>query len=205
MKKLIAMVVVAAAIGTAAFGQEEAKKEAKKPGALSAGFVLLPNFGGGIGDESEDMSYGAFGFGLYFDAKYVALNIGLDFLREKYDGVKDDDSYNYFTIGLLAKYPIAIGSSKFTIAPAVGFEYQMFMKQGDWKRSDAKDDLDGSDYTVVNQYDNFILKFGALADYTITGGLYARAGVLLDVKFAHKDGKDPYFGAEIPIAFGYRF
>ncbi|GHV61889.1 hypothetical protein AGMMS49587_07210 [Spirochaetia bacterium] len=197
MKKAFAIMMVAAVIGTAAFAQE-------KPGLLSAGVIGVPLFGTYLGDANEGLGYAGFGFGAFFDAKYGVVSLGMDIVRDKYEGLKDLYSAKFFSIGLLGKYPIAIGN-RFTIAPAFGFEYMVFTSWGPFKRADAKKSLEGSGYSVANQYDNFVLKFGALADYTITGGLYARLGVLFDIGLSHKDAKDSKFGAEIPFGIGYRF
>jgi hypothetical protein len=192
MKKVFAIMVLATVIGTAAFAD----------GVLSAGVIGVPNFG--TYTDYDDERYAGFGIGGYVDVKYAVLSLGGKFVKYRERGMADDDSNIYFTIGLLGKFPIAIGE-RFSIAPALGLEYQLFTSYGDFKRSDAKDGLRGSDYTVVNRYDNFVLQFGALADFTITGGLYARLGVLLDVGFAHKQRADRKFGAEIPFGIGFRF
>lgn len=182
---------LATVIGTAAFAD----------GVFSAGVMGAPLFG--TYTDGDGLGYAGFGFGAYFDAKYALVSLGGKFVKDRYEGESADESAKYFTIGLLGKFPIAIGE-RFSIAPALGFEYQVFTSYGDFKRADAKDALDG-DYTLTNSYDNFVLKFGALADLTITGGLYARLGVLLDVGFSHKDAEDGTFGVGIPFGIGFRF
>ena len=69
MKKAFAIMMVATVIGTAAFAE----------GALSAGLFLRPSFGGAT-DSDLKATYAGFGFGAYFDAKYVAVNLGFDFV-----------------------------------------------------------------------------------------------------------------------------
>ncbi|GHV78874.1 hypothetical protein AGMMS49944_06650 [Spirochaetia bacterium] len=197
MKKAFAIMLVATVMSTAAFAE----------GFLSAGLTVNPNFGGMTDPDLKEITYAGFGFGAYFDAKYVAVNLGLNIVDSYLDGEKNTvySPSTYFTIGLLGKYPIAIGE-KFSIAPAVGFEYQVFLSNGLWSRSDYED-MGASASDIAEQYDNFVIKVGALADFTIVGGLYARAGVLLDIGLPHKDSDpaDTRFGAEIPIGIGYRF
>ena len=49
MKKVFAIMTVAAVITTAAFAQDgsQDQKETKKPGLISAGLFILPSFGAG--------------------------------------------------------------------------------------------------------------------------------------------------------------
>ena len=60
---------------------------------------------------------------------------------------------------------------------------------------------------TTEKYTNFVIKFGALADFTIKGGLYARAGLLGAFTLPHKGHgpKDSRFGVEIPVGIGIRF
>ncbi|GHV51785.1 hypothetical protein AGMMS49579_07850 [Spirochaetia bacterium] len=195
MKKVFVILMFAAVIGTAAFAQQ---------GLFSAGLVVVPNFGGQTDPDLNKSTYFGFGYGAYFDAKYAVVNLGLNSVTPYYDGTMDPTGTNYLTFGLLGKYPIAIGE-KFTIAPAVGLDYQLFLNSGI-----SRADLENTGYEasdVAEQFDNFVIKFGALADFTIIGGLYVRAGVLADLGLPHKDREpaDLTFGVSIPIGIGYRF
>jgi hypothetical protein len=198
MKKLVLVLVIAGALAGGAWAQDEQK--APKQGGLrfSAGGLLDLSFGGDTNSDSKSTYFG-FGIDAFFDAKYVVASIGFDWITPSWDGEAEDKSYNYLSLGLLGKYPIAL-SETISIAPAVGFEYQMFLNVGDSKRADVPDAL-------LDVLDNFALKFGAIADFTITGNLYARAGLLGAFRLAHKDSDpaDSAFGADINIGVGYRF
>jgi hypothetical protein len=161
MKKPVLVLVLAAAAAGVVWSQGI---------TLSAGALLDPSFG-----ATADSTGAYFGFGVdaFFDATYVMASVG-------FDGVTvsaKNDPYSYLSLGLLGKYPMALGE-KFAIAPALGFEYQLL--------------------------DNFILKFGTIADYTITGNLYARAGFIAAFGLAHKAGGST-FGADVNIGVGYSF
>jgi hypothetical protein len=193
MKKLGFVLVLASVLVGGVFGQEE--EEPKKGGIkLSAGGLLDLSFAATTNADLKGVYFGL-GFDVFFDATYAAVSVGYDGALASYDGTAEDDPTNYLSIGLLGKYPIALGKA-FSIAPAVGLEYQLYLSKGDWKRADLPEAGDA---------DNFVLKAGAIADFTITGNLYARVGLLGAFKLAHEDKEDSAFGADVNIGVGYRF
>ncbi len=61
-------------------------------------------------------------------------------------------TYNYFSLGLLGKYPIDLGG--FTLFPVLGFEYNMLLG-GEMEAEGAAETLERSP-----DYDMFILQLG---------------------------------------------
>jgi hypothetical protein len=187
---------------------------------LSAGALLGPNFGGKTDSDLKEETFFGFGFGAYFDATFVEASVGMNLVTTYYDGEKVFDyTYNYLTLGLLGKYPIALGE-KFSIAPAVGFDYQLFLGDSDGNsRQDYQDMYDAlyalstlfgggfDEVNVAERHDNFIIKFGAIADFAFTDHLYARGELLGAFGLPHKDSDpaDSSFGADIKIGVGYKF
>jgi hypothetical protein len=133
-------------------------------------------FAGEKGEIKDKYSTTGGGFGVFFDATYLEIGLGLDFAtakkgksEETYGGetitIDPPDSsmgINYFSFSLLGKYPIALGS-KATLSPMVGFDWNIAtsiqstdkgVKGTKYKRSDFATVL-GDDYK--NTYDGFFL------------------------------------------------
>jgi hypothetical protein len=172
---------------------------------LSAGVFGGPSYSVAMDSDLKGSAFGI-GFGAFFDATYAEVSVGMNIETPYYDGTADDDNVNYLTFGLLGKFPIAIGDA-FSIAPAVGAEYQLFLSTGDLTRSDAEDIAKLTDTTVVEQLDNIVLKLGVVVDFSLTEALYLRGQILGLFGLAHKDREpaDTTIGGNFNLCIGYRF
>jgi hypothetical protein len=196
MKKALLVLVLVSVLTGNVFAQE-----------MSAGGFFGVNFAANT-EESKATSFGV-DFGAFADVTYATASIGLDIKTPSYDGTAADDAITYLSFGMLGKYPIHIGS-KFSIAPAVGFDWLVMMMQEGYTRSEYEDVIDlmnalGNTDWKITDYDYFVLKFGLVADFAITNALYARANLLGVFTLPHKDVDDGAFGADIQLAVGYKF
>jgi len=215
-KKIVLALLMAALLAGGAFAQ-----------SLSAG--LGGNFGihtttwSGDG-ESETTNMTGGGFHAFFDANYVIVKVGMfiggDSSEEDYGyGIKTKTTMtlNYFSLGLLGKYPIDLGG--FTLFPMLGFEYNIFMSSkitaevagvsvsAEQKRSDFDDD--------ASQLDQFILQLGVGADINLTDSIYLRPTLLWGIDLARSEMEKKFADAfdisifkskfDIGIAVGFRF
>jgi hypothetical protein len=201
-------------------------------GGLFQDYWQSPSFSGDLWDkvpdeqktEAEDEfktnTMGG-GFFVFADATYAELNLGMAFLTEKNSENSDDKGkgYNYFSIGLLGKFPIAI-NEKLTVFPLLGFDYNIFLnlksKNSDnteVKRADLADWNQDSNYL-----DNFLINVGGGIDFNLTPALYLRGEILWAFKLnngSEKDTVDMYddmdvdlslftTGPKVKLAIGYK-
>jgi len=216
-KKIILALLMAALLAGGAFAQFN----------MSAG--LGGNFGmhmtsySGEGDKPKPLVGG--GFYAFYDATYAMAKVGMFIGGKKMDMsfLGSDDStvnmsYTYFSLGLLGKYPIDLGS--FTLFPMVGFEYNLFMrgKMGSTTftragiNSDDPDDLISSLLALfLGANDMFIIQAGAGADFNITDNIYLRPSLLWGIDLYRSAFEKLAGGSifkhklDVGIAVGYKF
>jgi opacity protein-like surface antigen len=205
-KRFVSLLVLAAIVAGGVFAQEAAAP--KKKTGLSAGvygdFMVLSGSQEENGNSIKNDTVGG-GFGAFFDAKYVELDLGLDFA--KFDEHTGDSKFDltYFSISLLGKYPIAL-DQKVTLFPLLGFDWNIFIEgKGDdetLKRSDLPSDY--KDY-----FDAFLIDLGVGADFALTPQLYLRTSALWGFKLKSKWEKelDKAFtsGPTFKVGVGYKF
>ena len=153
-------------------------------------------------DPHEDFKslysiWGAYGF---FDATLAELLIGIGGAHGVYGidaGRRYEGGGPVLTLGVLGKYPFRLVNAV-TFYPLLGVEYQRLLGavEGNKKafpeaaREQAKD-----------AFTSVWFKFGAEADFAITGRLYFRAGFLYGVKFYSKTEEDFYNANKEAIQF----
>ncbi|MDR0758976.1 MAG: outer membrane beta-barrel protein [Treponema sp.] len=208
MKKLLAVTMFAAVIGTAAFAEAPAF-------ALSAGAggLFSYNFGGGVmnGDDGVSIPYLGGGFFAFFDATYAEVNVGMDFGSATLKGegayadyIEDTKmSATNLNIGVLGKYPISLGSV--VLFPAIGINYRVTL---------AVKDEDGNEMDEPGDFSALSFLFGGGLDYGIGEKLYLRGEVLYSIRLASKfesdqeQGDAKYnlgHGPTVKVAVGYKF
>jgi len=169
------------------------------------GSITAPYTGGGV--------YG------FFDARYVEISIGYFIAGGTWDAeytVPDDEtdeptsgkqssavSLQALNIGVLGKYPIALGG-KLKLFPEAGIDYQICLsgenkgKDEDGKETVTKwdgkpidpDDPDSDMKPKAGDFSAMQIKFGAGLDYALTGKLFIRPELLYGVRFASKSETD---------------
>jgi opacity protein-like surface antigen len=154
------------------------------------------------------------GFGVFFDATYAEIGLGLDFANGKDPDVSDNKGFDatFFSISLLGKYPIAL-SEKLAFFPLLGFDWNIFTN-GENKNTNVetkRDDLP-DDYKDLN--DLFLINLGVGADYALNDKLYVRGSFLYGFKLNSKQQQEyvddydaKYFtsGPTLKIGVGYKF
>lgn len=181
MKKLIAALVLTAMAVSFATALDM---------SAGAGVTFSPVFGSykaEVGSYSSDVAFSSTYLGVngFFDATYAVANVGMNFsLSNTYDGEDTKMSYSNLTLGLLGKYPIAVGSA--TIFPLLGFEYDANLS-AKYDGEDVKADMDSDAKSDLN---SFWLKGGVGADIGINEKLYVRPSALFGYKFQNKGEKD---------------
>jgi hypothetical protein len=166
--------------------------------SAGAGGFFGADFGGGIkvsatGYEGamEMPKLGGGGF-LFFDAAYAELNVA--FAAGSYTmkgtgdlegGSESEGSWTSLNIGLLGKYPIALG--KITLFPLLGAEYQLVLSTKD-ENGDEYRNLDGDEAPGDNSALWFRLGVGL--DYNISDHLYLRGELLYGMRLASKMEND---------------
>jgi hypothetical protein len=171
-----------------------------------------------IEDDDDKTNITGGGFGLFFDATYVEIGLGLDFAN----GIDPDDSddkgtdFTYFSISLFGKYPIALGE-KITLFPLVGFDWNIWTTMKgtfDGAEEVKRADFDDSDDIHVDYYDILLIDLGVGADFALSDKLYLRASAMYGIKFNSKDqqklvdeadAKIFTGGVTIKAGVGYKF
>jgi hypothetical protein len=208
MKKKSLLIVLALAV--LAVGGLSAQGIALSAGAYGDFFVMGKTTDN---DGTKDTTTTAGGgFGLFFDATYAEIGLGLDFGKNTDNGV--DSEMTFMTISLLGKYPIVLNDTV-TLFPLLGFDWKIFLagKRGplEIERADVKD-MGGEETDA----DAFSIDVGVGADFTLTEKLYIRADALLGFKLPSKseseaisdsDGKLKIItlGPTVKVGLGYRF
>jgi hypothetical protein len=119
-------------------------------------------------------------------------------------------SYAGLDIGLLGKYPFALGEH-FTLFPLLGFAYRHFTSV---KKDGIREGTPG-------EFSAFWFKFGGGVDYAVTGTIYVRLGVVYGIRLANEreKGELDYYknsgfpttetslghGPDIKLAIGYKY
>jgi hypothetical protein len=144
--------------------------------------------------SSTTMSLNTLTFGAFVDATYLqasvgfAMDIGDVKWNEKYsssllgtnDSGTEDIDGTWLVIGAMGKYPFKVGS--FVIFPLAGVEYDLnltYKHDG----SDVKDTMSDDQKANLNQ---FWLKAGVGADFTVSGNIYVRPSAIFGYKLHSK-------------------
>jgi opacity protein-like surface antigen len=211
MKKLLMLIAISVIVGGAVFAQESEGEKA--PAQKKSGGFGLSIGGGGLFSadftswtapdldpkDSMDQTTAGGGFGLFFDATYVEVDLAMVFGSTKYnnkDSEKlflDDKSINQtaLRIGALGKYPISL-SDKVTFFPLLGLDYHIVLNatlDGEDPYKDKKD-ADGNDMTATGELSALWIKLGVGADFALTDKLFLRGEFLYGLGLNNKSERD---------------
>ncbi|MDR2509010.1 MAG: outer membrane beta-barrel protein, partial [Spirochaetaceae bacterium] len=199
VKKGLLVLALAALVAGGAFAQDD-EGGAFKLSAGVGGF-FGSDFGGGaeasatmpvVGkiDMTMETPYLGGGGFVFFDATYAELSLAFfgGTMKNKSDGTETDSSIMNFNIGLLGKYPIAVGE-KLKVFPLLGIEYDICLS--------AKDE-DGNEYEGMGgdgdggpgDFSALWFKLGGGLDFALTEKLYLRFEALYGLRLENKFEKD---------------
>jgi len=215
-KKIILMLLMAAFLTGGAFAQ------INMSAGLGGNFGVYMRSYSGDGDNPKPVI--GSGFHAFFDATYAVAKLGMfiggssDEIEGPYGKSKYKNTSAFFSLGLLGKYPIELGS--FTLFPMLGFEYNIFMSgkyssevNGVEVSSEKGSRSDLGDESSAN--DMFILQLGAGADINLTDNIYLRPSLLWGIDL-HRNSKEKAdkeirdvsvfkHKLDVGIAIGYKF
>jgi opacity protein-like surface antigen len=234
MKRVWAIIAIAATVGTAAFGQETAAS--KKPSAFrmsvgGGGFVSGDFSTWNIDEDvpgdldrynATRLGVGAYGF---FDFKYVELNVGLAYGKLENSSPESDlaadPNFPAKTLslygGVYLKYPFTI-SDRFTLFPLAGIDYSLYMlaKKDDGRDAGFPVSAGTRDAKAMEALSALSFKLGIGLDTFFTDHLFLRTELFYGIKPPNKMEKylsevrqnidwTLSHGGDFKIAVGYRF
>jgi opacity protein-like surface antigen len=206
MKKLWAILMIAAFIGTAAFAQGADTPASKNPSAfrlsLGAGGALNANFSTWFVDKDAPgdlYPYNSSSLGtapyLFLDLKYVEANIGFgigktgDFHSD--NPLERNPNFPARTLslrgGVYLKLPFTL-SNRFTLYPLLGAEYELFLAAFKNDDRDAKFPTGASNQNTdpLEALSAVSFKLGAGLDTLLTDHLFLRTELLYGLRLPNK-------------------
>jgi opacity protein-like surface antigen len=235
MKRIWAIIAIALTAGTAAFGQET-----DAPASSLSTFRLSLGAGGALGanfstwfvdkDVSGDLNrYNSSSLGtapyVFLDLKYVELNIGLGIGKagnfHSENPLDSDPNFPARTLslrgGVYLKLPLSL-SSRFTLYPLAGADYELFLAAFKDDDRDAKFPTSASkqDADPLEALSAVSFKLGAGLDTFLSEHLFLRTELIYGIRLPNKfeqyqddlytdvDSK-LFHGGDFKIAIGYRF
>jgi opacity protein-like surface antigen len=206
MKKLWAMLIIAAFIGTAAFAQEADVPASENPSAfmlsLGVGGALNANFSTWFVDKDAPgdlYRYNSSSLGtapyLFLDLKYVEVNIGLGIGKTgNFHSKNPLDSNSNFPAktlslrgGVYLKLPFTL-SNRFTLYPLAGAEYELFLAAFKDDDRDAKFPTSASNQNAgpLEALSTVSFKLGAGLDTFLTDHWFLRTELLYGLRLPNK-------------------
>jgi opacity protein-like surface antigen len=219
-KKILFLMVLATFGVVGAFAQPEFR--------VSAGFggYITGDFGGGVEASYAGIKLGHFktpyfggGTFVFLDVTFVELSLGFFGAGGEWEDYGyGQGTYKYnasglgLDIGLLGKYPFAIGD-QLSIFPLLGITYRAILSA----------ELDGVEADDPGDLSALWFKFGGGLDYSFTDNIYLRAGILYGFRLENQFEEDMAdllnyaaggmakintllgHGLEIKVAVGFRF
>lgn len=165
--------------------------------------------------ENFKSLYGIWGVYGFFDATLVELLIGMGGVHGVYGsdaGQRYEGGGPVLTLGVLGKYPFPLGNT-LTFSPVLGVEHQRLLGAVEGNKNAFPE---SASEEAKDAFMSVWFKFGAAADFDITGRLYFRAAFLYGVKFYSKTEEDFYnanknaiqyyafHGPSFRLALGYK-
>jgi opacity protein-like surface antigen len=204
MKKALAVVVLAAVMGTAAFAVPAFSISAGAGGLFNAGF------GGGVEFDNEDYDPSAtLGFGgfAFLDATFAELDVAFVYATTSEDagGKTYDITSPGLQFSLLGKYPIELGPV--VVFPLLGANYTYVLSVS----------VDGTEDDNFDSADASVWGFsgGCGLDFELIPNLYLRGEVLYNINLPPKEATDAAsdyngtakisHGPTVKLAVGYKF
>jgi hypothetical protein len=225
MKKLVLLSVLAAFTAAGAFaisagaggyftsdfggGAESSLVSVKTPYAGGGGFAFLDL-------TYAELSFGFFGGGGTSKMKITIPGVtigGVSIVEPTEVKTEGKTSISGLDIGLLGKFPIAIGK-KLSVFPLLGITYRVVLSENDKDGKKVKNfagkEIDPGDFSAL------WFKGGAGLDVSLTDKLYLRGGLLYGLRAANKFENDLLdtkaaniillgHGLDATLAVGYRF
>jgi len=148
---------------------------------------------------SNSVSHVGLGGFVFLDAVYAELSLGFgggplsvawkEQPENPYsrNGRAKIGSFTALDIGLLGKFPIALGDGRISVFPLFGFAYSMVVgiKDNDGKKM-FESEYGDYEYILESDLDNYRLQFGVGTDLGISDNLYLRIQGLGHYRFANK-------------------
>jgi opacity protein-like surface antigen len=204
MKKTLAVVVLAAVMGTVAFAVPALSINAGADALFNAGF------GGGVKSDNEDDDPSAtsgFGGFAFLDTTFAELDVAFVYAttREDSGGTTYDIASSGLQFSLLGKYPIELGLV--TVFPLLGANYTYVLSRSyDGKEEENFDSVDASVWGFSG---------GGGLDYELIPNLYLRGEILYNINLPPKEDSDEASGSNgtekishgptVKLAIGYKF
>jgi len=205
-KKLVLVLLMATMLAGGAFAQIQL--------SAGGGVILAPSFSEakveimGVSDSAKSTGFHG-GVNGFFDITYAEFNVALLFGNDKGDGADKGNDSTTLSLGVVGKYPIAIGD-KMKIFPMAGINYHIILaakNEGEEVEGDLSD----------NNYLGILLGVGF--DFDISDSMYfrAEAGYEIGLNSKYEDdyidlveafGGDVTFtkgAVPIKLAVGFRF
>ena len=195
MKRMVLVLIIAALVVGGAFAQ------------MSAGVGLKGSFNTykwEAGSYSMEQKINAFGANVFLDVKFAEINV--DYLvASPSDDAKAQTSF--LTLGVVGKYPIALGSNM-EFFPFAGIDYAIAVaQQYDGKDTENKD--------LADQNNRLSILLGVGFDFGFTDAIFLRAeigyGIGLNTKSEQdalsgsSDAKITYGQLPFKVAIGFKF
>jgi len=230
-KKLVLVLLMATVLAGGAFAQ--VSLSAGLGGTFSANFMnanwtsdgrdALNSAGWKTDMLNRNITGG--GFFAYFDITYVMFSLGMNFydvtdtnsdLRQAANAAKAKETLTTFDIGVLGKYPFAVGGGYFF--PLLGVEAKIAVAD-DYTVNGEKQDTTGRDGSVSDWWSSVFFKFGIGGDIPLGDKLYLRPIFLYGISTLptkvkstqdemNRDKKMAdiiYSGLDLKLAFGFKF
>jgi opacity protein-like surface antigen len=159
--------------------------------SAGAGGYFVSDFGGGIKMEAAGQTlvmetpYAGGGGFAFVDITYAELSFGFfgggmnwnTKLNGNDLGSPQEFSFAGIDIGVMGKFPIAIGSS-LTVYPLVGINYRIALS--------LKDKDSGIEASNVEDLNALWIKFGGGLDYSFTGNMFVRFGLTYGIRLQNQ-------------------
>lgn len=200
MKKLVA-VFTALCLASGAFALE-----------MSAGGMFNYNFKGASvknGDVKISVSNSAIAVKGFFDAQYATVFLGGVFdvgkITTKSGDLSDkrDMQFQYLSLGILGKYPFAVGSIA-KIYPLVGFDFDIALG-GTWDGKKLEDFRKGA----KDAFDHYYFDIGVGSDIMLGEHFLLRPQALFGMQMnkpeEYKDAKCFGYKFDLGLGVGYKF
>jgi hypothetical protein len=165
MKKIIAFFVVFIFVGTILSAQVSI-------GVGGTFGVQSKRVSYHVGDSIIDTDYTNGGGYIFFDAKFVELDLGARYGLDKKNFIGNQNpgfNATYVYAGVLGKFPIKI-SDLITVFPLTGVEYGLALIRNNADTGDSEHEI----ARIISDYSRIWLKAGAGADFNLTRSFYVR-------------------------------
>jgi hypothetical protein len=226
-KKLVLVLLLATMLAGGAFAQ--VSMSAGGGGTFSANFMTVTwtadgqELLGSAAKDANNVNITGGGFFGYFDITYVMLSLGMGFydIQPKITTSNVKMNLTTFDIGVLGKYPFAVGNGFFF--PALGIDVKIAVAQdtiiGGTRYAYGSEEAGKPDGSLSDAWTSLWFKFGIGGDIPLGDRLYIRPMFLYGFgtipkttqKWMDELNKDKkladmvYSGLDLKLAIGFKF